>query len=217
MEDSVARTTRWLERCKNYLSEKENAPLLFGINQGGVYEDIRVEHAKRIAEMDLPGYAIGGLAVGETHGQMYDIIESVVPHLPKDRPTYLMGVGTPENILEAVDRGVDFFDCVMPARNGRHAHVYTHHGKINLLNARYERDDSPIDGECRCQVCRTFSRAYLRHLFKAKEMLGMRLCVMHNLYYYNHLMSDIREALDEGRFGVFKRETLSKLSGTNFS
>jgi queuine tRNA-ribosyltransferase len=212
MEESVARTTRWLARCNDYMSKQEDAPLLFGINQGGVYTDIRAEHAKRISEFDLPGYAIGGLAVGETHAEMYHMLEETVPLLPKDRPTYLMGVGTPENILEAVERGVDFFDCVMPARNGRHAHAYTTHGKINLLNARYERDDTPIDSECGCQVCRTFSRAYIRHLFKAKEMLGMRLCVMHNLYYYNNLMTGIRAALDDGRFAEFKRETLGKIA-----
>jgi queuine tRNA-ribosyltransferase len=212
MEDSVARTTRWLTRCNDYMSKQEDAPLLFGINQGGVYTDIRAEHAKRISEFDLPGYAIGGLAVGETHAEMYQVLDETVPLLPKNKPTYLMGVGTPENILEAVERGVDFFDCVMPARNGRHAHAYTAHGKINLLNARYERDDAPIDSECGCQVCRAFSRAYIRHLFKAKEMLAMRLCVMHNLYYYNNLMTGIRTALDDGRFAEFKRETLGKIA-----
>ena len=186
--------------------------MLFGINQGGVYEDIRIEHAKRIAEMDLDGYAIGGLAVGETHEEMYRIIDATVPHLPKDKPTYLMGVGTPTNILEAVERGVDFFDCVYPSRNGRHGHVYTNHGKLNLFNAQYETDDRPIEEGCGCPACKRYSRAYIRHLLKAKEMLGMRFCVLHNLYFYNNMMSEIREAIEEQRFTQYKRE---KLEGFN--
>lgn len=208
MEDSVARTTRWLARCIKRVGETENAPLLFGINQGGIYADIRVEHAKRIAEFDLSGYAIGGLAVGEGHEEMYRVLEKVVPFLPQSKPTYLMGVGTPENLLEAVARGVDFFDCVLPARNGRHGHVYTSRGKINLFNACHERADIPLDPACGCLVCRDHSRAYLRHLFKAKEMLAKRLAVMHNLYFYNHLMGDVRDVLDAGRFDIFKAERL---------
>ena len=190
VEASIARTTRWLERCKkemhrlNQLEDTVNPKqMLFGINQGATFEDIRIEHAKRISEMELDGYAIGGLAVGESHAEMYRILDEVVPYLPEEKPTYLMGVGTPENILEAVERGVDFFDCVLPARNGRHAHVYTNKGKLNLLNAKYEKDDSPIDDTCGCPACRRYTRAYIRHLFKAKEMLAMRLCVMHNLYF----------------------------------
>lgn len=182
--------------------------LLFGINQGGTFKDIRIDHAKRISEYDLPGYSIGGLAVGESHEVMYDIIENVVPHLPRNKPTYLMGVGTPANILEAVDRGVDFFDCVLPARNGRHANVYTNKGKLNLLNAKYELDDTPIDDECNCPTCQRYSKAYIRHLFKAKEMLAMRLCVIHNLYFFNNMMEEIRNALDEGRFGEYKKMRL---------
>ncbi len=216
VQASVERTTRWLLRCKaemerlNGLSDTINQKqLLFGINQGAVYEDIRVEHAKKIAELDLPGYAIGGLAVGETHEEMYQIIEAVVPHLPTEKPVYLMGVGTPANILEAVDRGVDFFDCVYPSRNGRHGHVYTNHGKLNLFNAKYELDDRPIEEECPCPACRRYSRAYIRHLLKAKEMLGMRLCVLHNLYFYNHMMEEIREAIEEGRYQEYKRQKLS--------
>lgn len=224
MVESVNRTTRWLARCQACRQHTPWAGLietavaegdrqmLFAINQGGTYEDIRIEHAKQITEMELDGYAIGGLAVGETHTQMYGVLEAVVPHLPLDKPTYLMGVGTPENILEAVARGVDFFDCVLPARNGRHAHVYTGHGKINLLNARYERDSTPIDDTCGCSVCGTFSKAYLRHLFKAKEMLAMRLCVLHNLYFYNHLMREIRLSLDEGRFDAYKAAKLEAFS-----
>lgn len=215
MEQSVARTTRWLERCQaemrrlNGLEDTINRrQLLFGINQGGVFEDIRIEHAKIIREMELDGYAIGGLAVGETHDQMYRIIEAVVPHLPQDKPIYLMGVGTPQNILEAVERGVDFFDCVYPSRNGRHGHVYTHQGKLNILNARYMTDDRPIEEGCQCPACRNHSRAYIRHLLKAGEMLGLRLCVLHNLYFYNHLMEDIRTAVDEERFASFKRDWL---------
>lgn len=218
IQPSVDRTTRWLERCKremqrlNSLEDTINKQqMLFGINQGGVIDDIRIEHAKRIADMDLDGYAIGGLAVGETHAEMYRIIESVIPYLPENKPTYLMGVGTPANILEAVERGVDFFDCVYPSRNGRHGHVYTNHGKLNLFNAKFELDERPIEEGCQCPACRRYSRAYIRHLLKAKEMLGMRLCVLHNLYYYNHLMEDIRGAIEEGRYAQFKKETLAKM------
>ncbi len=216
IQPSVDRTTRWLTRCKvemdrlNSLSDTINKQqMLFGINQGGVFEDIRIEHAKTIAEMDLDGYAIGGLAVGETHEEMYHIIEAVVPYLPQEKPTYLMGVGTPLNILEAVERGVDFFDCVYPSRNGRHGHVYTHHGKINLFNAKYETDNEPIEKGCGCPACKRYSRAYIRHLLKAKEMLGMRFCVLHNLYFYNHLMEDIRSAIEEHKFGEFKAKFIS--------
>ncbi|MBO5291641.1 MAG: tRNA guanosine(34) transglycosylase Tgt [Lachnospiraceae bacterium] len=216
VQNSVERTTRWLERCKkemqrlNGLEDTINPnQLLFGINQGAVFADIRIEHAKRIAEMELDGYAIGGLAVGESHEEMYHIIEETVPYLPKEKPTYLMGVGTPANILEAVERGVDFFDCVYPTRNGRHAHLYTNQGKINLLNARYELDERPIEEGCQCPTCRRYSRAYIRHLLKAKEMLGMRLCVLHNLYFYNKMMEEIRDALDEGRFAEYKKQKLA--------
>ena len=215
VEASVARTTRWLERCKkemhrlNQLEDTVNPKqMLFGINQGATFEDIRIEHAKRISEMELDGYAIGGLAVGESHAEMYRILDEVVPYLPEETPTYLMGVGTPENILEAVERGVDFFDCVLPARNGRHAHVYTNKGKLNLLNAKYEKDDSPIDDTCGCPACRRYSRAYIRHLFKAKEMLAMRLCVMHNLYFFNSMMEEIRQAIEEDRFHAYKAAKL---------
>lgn len=215
VEDSVARTTRWLYRCKdemNRLNSLEDTinknQLLFGINQGAIFKDIRIEHAKVISELDLPGYAIGGLAVGESHEQMYEIIEAVTPHLPKDRPTYLMGVGTPANILEGVERGVDFFDCVYPSRNGRHGHVYTNAGKLNLFNAKYEKDMSPIEEGCGCPACQKYSRAYIRHLLKAKEMLGMRLCVMHNLYFYNNMMEEIREAIRGGRFSQYKAKKL---------
>ena len=215
VEASVARTTRWLERCKkemhrlNQLEDTVNPKqMLFGINQGATFEDIRIEHAKRISEMELDGYAIGGLAVGESHAEMYRILDEVVPYLPEEKPTYLMGVGTPENILEAVERGVDFFDCVLPARNGRHAHVYTNKGKLNLLNAKYEKDDSPIDDTCGCPACRRYSRAYIRHLFKAKEMLAMRLCVMHNLYFFNSMMEEIRQAIEEDRFHAYKAAKL---------
>ena len=218
VEDSVARTTRWLERCKaemirlNSLDDTINKDqLLFGINQGAIFPDIRIEHAKRISELDLPGYAIGGLAVGETHEEMYEIIEKTVPYLPSDKPVYLMGVGTPINILEAVERGVDFFDCVYPTRNGRHAHLYTNFGKINLMNAKYELDDSPIEEGCQCPTCQRYSRAYIRHLLKAKEMLGMRLCVLHNLYFYNNLMAEIRDALDKGCFAEFKKNKISSM------
>ena len=219
---SVERTTRWLERCKremkrlNGLEDTINKnQMLFGINQGAVYDDIRIEHAKRISEMELDGYAIGGLAVGESHEEMYHVIESVVPFLPKDKPTYLMGVGTPANILEAVERGVDFFDCVYPTRNGRHGHLYTNHGKINLFNAKYELDSAPIEEGCGCPVCKRYSRAYIRHLLKAKEMLGMRLCVLHNLYFYNTMMEEIRDALDEGRFAEYKKMKLAGMQGEN--
>ncbi len=215
VEASVARTTRWLERCKtkmNALNKDENTinrnQLLFGINQGAVFTDIRIEHAKRIREMELDGYALGGLAVGESHEEMYEVLDATVPYLPQDKPTYLMGVGTPANILEAVERGVDFFDCVYPTRNGRHAHVYTNRGKLNLLNARYEKDASPIEEGCACPACQRYSRAYIRHLLKAKEMLGMRLCVLHNLYFYNHMMEEIREALMEERFDSYKKQKL---------
>ncbi|WP_035290885.1 tRNA guanosine(34) transglycosylase Tgt [Clostridium sp. KNHs214] len=217
---SVERTTRWLERCKiemdrlNSLDDTVNKnQMLFGINQGGVYEDIRIEHAKTISKMNLDGYAIGGLAVGETHEEMYRIIDGVVPHLPQEKPIYLMGVGIPSNILEAVDRGVDFFDCVLPARNGRHGHVFTKYGKINLMNAKFELDDNPIDEGCQCPTCKYYSRAYIRHLFKAKEMLAMRLCVLHNLYFYNKLMEDIRSSIDGDYFKEFKEEKLASWNG----
>ena len=183
--------------------------LLFGINQGGIYEDIRREHAKQITSLDLAGYAIGGLAVGESHEEMYRILEAVVPMLPKDRPVYLMGVGTPANILEAVERGVDFFDCVYPSRNGRHGHVYTNHGKLNLFNAKYETDPGPIEEGCQCPACRSYSRAYIRHLLKAKEMLGMRLCVLHNLYFYNTMMEEIRDAIEAGEYQSYKKKKLA--------
>lgn len=215
VQNSVDRTTRWLARCKeemarlNSLEDTINKDqLLFAINQGAVYEDIRIEHAKTIAQMDLDGCAIGGLAVGETHEEMYRILDAVVPHLPVDKPTYLMGVGTPANILEAVDRGVDFFDCVYPSRNGRHGHVYTNLGKLNLFNAKFELDGRPIEEGCQCPACRHYSRSYIRHLLKAKEMLGMRLCVLHNLYFYNHMMEEIREAIEQGRFGEYKKAKL---------
>lgn len=213
--NSVERTTRWLERCKtemNRLNSLEDTinknQMLFGINQGAIFPDIRIEHAKRITEMELDGYAVGGLAVGETHEEMYHILEETVPYLPKDKPTYLMGVGTPANILEAVERGVDFFDCVYPTRNGRHGHLYTNHGKINLFNAKYEMDQRPIEEGCGCPTCRRYSRAYVRHLLKAKEMLGMRLCVLHNLYFYNTMMTEIRDALDAGEFAAYKKRKL---------
>ena len=216
MENSVARTTRWLARCKaemqrlNSLEDTINKnQLLFGINQGGIYDDIRIEHAKQISELDLDGYAVGGLAVGETHEEMYRILESVVPYLPSDKPTYLMGVGTPANILEAVERGVDFFDCVYPSRNGRHGHVYTNHGKMNLFNKKYELDERPIEEGCQCPACRSYTRAYIRHLLKAGEMLGMRLCVLHNLYFYNHMMEEIRQAIEEDRYQSYKKAKLA--------
>lgn len=217
---SVKRTTRWLYRCRdelnrlNSLEETINKKqLLFGINQGAIYKDIRIDHAKRISELDLAGYAIGGLAVGETHEQMYEVLDETVPFLPKDRPTYLMGVGTPENILEAVDRGVDFFDCVYPSRNGRHGHAYTSHGRINILNKRYETDEKPLEEGCGCPACQKYSRSYIRHLMKAKEMLGMRLLVLHNLYFYNHLMKEIRDAIDAGVYASYKKNKILALSG----
>ena len=219
VENSVARTTRWLKRCKeemarlNSLEDTVNPhQLLFGINQGGVYDDIRIAHADEISELDLDGYAVGGLAVGETHEEMYRILDSVVPYLPVNKPTYLMGVGTPANILEAVSRGVDFFDCVYPSRNGRHGHVYTNFGKINLFNAKYELDSRPIEEGCQCPACRHYSRAYIRHLLKAKEMLGMRLCVLHNLYFYNTMMEEIRDALDQGRYEEYKAQKLAGMA-----
>ena len=215
MTNSVERTTRWLKRCKDEMARLNSLPdtinphqMLFGINQGGIYEDIRIAHAQQIAELNLDGYAVGGLAVGESHEVMYRILDAVVPHLPENKPTYLMGVGTPANILEAVDRGVDFFDCVYPSRNGRHGHVYTNHGKMNLFNAKYELDDRPIEEGCNCPACRSYSRAYIRHLLKAKEMLGMRLCVLHNLYFYNTMMEEIRDAIDAGEFQAYKKRKL---------
>ena len=215
IENSVARTTRWLKRCKtemnrlNSLEDRVNPnQLLFGINQGGILEDVRIAHAREISQLELDGYAVGGLAVGETHEEMYRILDAVVPELPQDKPTYLMGVGTPANILEGVRRGVDFFDCVLPARNGRHGHVYTDRGKLNLWNAQYERDQMPISEQCQCPACRHYTRAYIRHLLKAKEMLGMRLCVLHNLYYYNTLMERIRQAIEEHRYESFLNERL---------
>lgn len=220
VEQSVARTTRWLARCQaemkrlNALEDTVNREqLLFGINQGAVYQDIRTDHARAISEMELDGYAIGGLAVGETHEQMYSVIENTVPDLPKDKPTYLMGVGTPANIIEAVYRGIDFFDCVYPSRNGRHGNLYTDHGTVRIRNARYETDLKPIDEGCGCPVCRAgYSRAYLRHLMKADEALGLRFCVMHNLYFYNHLMQEIRDVLDAGCFEAYRKRKLSELS-----
>ena len=219
VQNSVDRTTRWLQRCKdemarlNQLEDTVNPhQLLFGINQGAIYDDIRIAHAETISKMDLDGYAVGGLAVGETHEEMYRILGSVVPHLPVNKPTYLMGVGTPANILEAVSRGVDFFDCVYPSRNGRHGHVYTNFGKINLFNAKYELDSRPIEEGCQCPACRHYSRAYIRHLLKAKEMLGMRLCVLHNLYFYNTMMEEIRDALDKGCYEEYKARKLESMA-----
>ena len=218
VQPSVDRTTRWLDRCKkemqrlNSLEDTINKnQMLFGINQGAIFDDIRIDHAKRISEMDLDGYAVGGLAVGESHEEMYHILDVTVPHLPEDKPTYLMGVGTPANILEAVDRGVDFFDCVYPSRNGRHGHVYTNFGKLNLFNQKFERDMRPIEEGCQCPACRTYSRAYIRHLLKAKEMLGMRLCVLHNLYFYNTMMEEIRDAIDAGNYQNYKAEKLYRM------
>ena len=215
IQKSVDRTTRWLRRCKDEMARLNSLPdtinkhqMLFGINQGGVFTDIRIEHAKAIAELDLDGYAIGGLAVGETHEEMYEVLDATVPYLPQNKPTYLMGVGTPANILEAVDRGVDFFDCVYPSRNGRHGHVYTNHGKLNLFNAKFELDTRPIEEGCGCPACRNYSRAYIRHLLKAKEMLGMRLCVLHNLHFYNNMMSEIREAIEQERYQEYKKMRL---------
>lgn len=216
MQKSVDRTTRWLERCKKEMERLNGLPdtinkqqMLFGINQGGTFEDIRIAHAKTISEMDLDGYAIGGLAVGESHEEMYRILDEVVPHLPLEKPTYLMGVGTPANILEAVDRGVDFFDCVYPSRNGRHGHAYTNFGKINLLNARFETDARPMEEGCQCPACKHYSRAYIRHLLKAKEMLGLRLIVLHNLYFYNTMMEEIRAAIRENRYQEYKAAKLA--------
>ena len=221
VEQSCARTTRWLERCKTEMARLNALPdtvnphqLLFGINQGAVFEDIRIEHAKQIAEMDLDGYAVGGLAVGETHEEMYAVLDAVVPHLPQDRPTYLMGVGTPQNIVEGVARGIDFFDCVYPSRNGRHGNLYTFRGTVRIRNARYAADPRPIEEGCGCPVCkRGYSRSYIRHLMKADEALGLRMCVMHNLWFYNTLMTRIRQALDEGRFEAFRRQILDDLQG----
>ena len=222
MEKSVARTTRWLERCKKEMDRLNSLPdtinkhqMLFGINQGGVYEDIRIQHADEISKLDLDGYAVGGLAVGESHEEMYRILDAVVPHLPENKPTYLMGVGTPANILEAVDRGVDFFDCVYPSRNGRHGHVYTNHGKLNLFNAKFELDAKPIEEGCQCPACRNYSRAYIRHLLKAKEMLGMRLCVLHNLYFYNTMMEEIRDAIEQGGYKEYKEKKIAAVTGKN--
>lgn len=216
MQNSVDRTTRWLERCRKEMARLNALPdtinkdqLLFGINQGGTFEDIRIAHAKTISAMDLDGYALGGLAVGESHSEMYRILDETVPYLPENKPTYLMGVGTPANILEGVDRGVDFFDCVYPSRNGRHGHVYTNHGKLNLFNSKFELDHKPIEEGCQCPACRSYSRAYIRHLLKAKEMLGMRLCVLHNLYFYNTMMEEIREAIENHRYGEYKERKLS--------
>lgn len=218
VEQSVARTTRWLYQCKEEMERLNDLPdtinksqLLFGINQGAVFPDIRIEHAKIIRELDLPGYAIGGLAVGESHEAMYNVLDVTVPELPGDRPVYLMGVGTPENILEAVYRGVDFFDCVYPSRNGRHGHVYTEFGKINISNEKYKTDESPIEEGCDCEACRTYSRAYIRHLLKSGEMTGMRLCSIHNLRYYNRLMENIRDAIEKGEYDSFKNETIAKI------
>ncbi|GKX31418.1 queuine tRNA-ribosyltransferase [Vallitalea longa] len=218
MQNSVDRTTRWLKRCKsemkrlNSLEDTINKKqMLFGINQGGTYADIRIEHAKVISELDLDGYAVGGLAVGESHDEMYRILDEAVPYLPQDKPTYLMGVGTPINILESVERGVDFFDCVYPARNGRHGHVYTNFGKHNLWNAKFKLDDRPIEEGCQCPTCKHYSRAYIRHLLKAKEMLGMRLCVLHNLYFYNTLMEEIRDAIDKNQYKEYKNSKIENM------
>ena len=218
VEDSVARTERWLVRSKDEMDRLNSLPdtinkeqMLFGINQGACFEDIRIRNADYISSLDLDGYSIGGLAVGESHEEMYHILDVTVPHLPQDRPVYLMGVGTPANILEGIGRGVDFFDCVYPSRNGRHGHVYTHLGKLNLFNARYELDESPIEEGCECPACRNFSRAYIRHLLKAKEMLGMRLCVLHNLYFYNTLVRDAREAILNSNYSCFKKKILEGL------
>ena len=216
---SVERTTRWLARCQaemkrlNSLEDTINPhQLLFGINQGGVLPDIRMEHAKVIRDMDLDGYAVGGLAVGESHEEMYGVLDVTTPLLPEDKPRYLMGVGTPANILEAVDRGIDFFDCVYPSRNGRHGHVYTNYGKLNLFNAKYELDERPIQEGCDCPACRRYSRAYIRHLLKAKEMLGMRLCVLHNLHFYNTMMAEIRQAIEEDRYSAYKKDKLDRMA-----
>lgn len=218
VKNSCDRTFRWLVRCKEALDKYNAEPnvvnrgqVLFGINQGATFSDLRIEHMKRIAELDLAGYAIGGLAVGETHQEMYDTIDAVINHMPKDRPRYLMGVGTPGNIIEGVYRGVDFFDCVMPSRNGRHGHIFTWDGVINIINKKYERDDRPIDPACECPVCRRYSRAYIRHLFKSGEMLAMRLSVLHNLYFYNELTHRIRGAIEKGSYEAFRNEFSKKL------
>ena len=215
IQRSVDRTTRWLERCKTEMERLNSLPgtvnpdqMLFGINQGGIYEDIRIEHAKRIAELDLPGYAVGGLAVGESHEEMYRILDAVVPYLPQNKPVYLMGVGTPANILEGVKRGVDFFDCVYPTRNGRHGHAYTNRGRMNLKNERYKTDERPIEEGCDCPACRNHSRAYIRHLLVAGEMLGLRLMVLHNLRFYNKMMEEIRQAIEEGRYDSYMQAKL---------
>ena len=219
IENSVARTTRWLKRCKTEMARLNSLPdtvnkeqLLFGINQGGIQNDIRMAHADEISALSLDGYAVGGLAVGESHEQMYDVLDHVVPHLPENKPTYLMGVGTPLNIIEGVYRGIDFFDCVYPSRNGRHGHVYTHHGKLNLFNKQYELDKSPIEEGCQCPACRDYSRAYIRHLLKAGEMLGLRLCVTHNLYFYNHLMEEIRSSIRNGTYEAYRKEMTENLT-----
>ena len=219
IEQSVARTTRWLARCKREMQRLNALPdtvnqqqLLFGINQGGILTDVRISQADKIAAMDLDGYAVGGLAVGETHQQMYEVLDAVVPHLPRNKPTYLMGVGTPLNIIEGVARGVDFFDCVYPSRNGRHGHVYTKFGKLNLMNKRFELDHRPIEEGCQCPACRRYSRAYLRHLLKAGEMLGLRLCTLHNLYFYNKMMSDIRAAIRSGTFEQYRRDMTASMT-----
>ena len=222
IKNSVERTYRWLIRCRDKMNELNSMedtinkePMLFGINQGGVIDEIRIDHAKRISELDLPGYAIGGLAVGESHEEMYHILDVTVPYLPKDKPTYLMGVGTPANILEAVERGVDFFDCVYPTRNGRHGQLYTNRGKLNIKNKQYELDERPIAEDCGCPVCRRYTRAYIRHLMKADEMLGMRFCVLHNLYFYNNMLKEIREAIEEGRFSEYKKMRLEGFNENN--
>ena len=222
IKNSVERTYRWLIRCRDKMNELNSMEdtinkeqMLFGINQGGVIDEIRIDHAKRISELDLPGYAIGGLAVGESHEEMYHILNVTVPYLPKDKPTYLMGVGTPANILEAVERGVDFFDCVYPTRNGRHGQLYTNRGKLNIKNKQYELDERPIAEDCGCPVCRRYTRAYIRHLMKADEMLGMRFCVLHNLYFYNNMLREIREAIEEGRFSEYKKMRLEGFNENN--
>ena len=219
VKKSVDRTYRWLVRCKNEMERLNSLEdtinkqqMLFGINQGGTYDDLRIEHMQRIAELDLPGYAIGGLAVGESHEEMYHILDVTLPHAPEDKPRYLMGVGTPSNIIESVARGIDFFDCVMPTRNARHGFIFTRHGTMNMKNQKYELDTRPIDEECSCPTCQKYTRAYIRHLFKAGEMLAMRLCVIHNLYFYNELMERIRKAIEERRFEEFRRENVEKLS-----
>ena len=219
MQNSVDRTTRWLERCRTEMARLNSLPetinkeqLLFGINQGGTYEDIRIAHAKTISAMDLDGYALGGLAVGESHSEMYRILDETVPYLPENKPTYLMGVGTPANILEAVDLGVDIIESVYPSRNGRHGHVYTNKGKLNLFNSKFELDAKPIEEGCQCPACRSYSRAYIRHLLKAKEMLGMRLCVLHNLYFYNTMMEEIRDAIDNQCYGEYKERKLAGMT-----